>query len=149
MPPKPNKKAEIIIFTEIALLDIAETNETPLVSSKSPDKIPLIYMEESPKIFPIGSKIRLHISNTLLVFKIEIITEKITTNPPIITIVFTDSKIELARTSPKLEKVQIVFSEVLVDCFLYVIKLWIFVFLFLLNLLKRPEIMPTVIADYI
>jgi len=70
----------------------------------------------SPKILNNGANKVEKICNNPELFKIDITTEKIITNPPIITIVLIEFIILLANISPKLEKVK--FSFELIDTFL-------------------------------
>ena len=92
------------MFIDIFLLTIDAIEQTPFVSSISPVKIPFTYLEERPKIFKIGERKLVTKSNEPLLFKIEITTEKSTTNPPIRNIVLIAFIIEVAKTSPKLDK---------------------------------------------
>ena len=88
IPPKPSKNAQIIVFTEIILNGIFEIIETPLVSSIIPENSPFANDVGKFKTFSKGETIKDNTSNILVLFKIEIITLKSITNPPIITTVF-------------------------------------------------------------
>lgn len=109
-PPIPSKKEVRIIFIEMAFIGILEIKEIPFVISKIPVSKGATKFEGIPKIFKQGEIVNVRIFSNLLALKIEIITENITTNPPIIRIVDVAFEIEFAITSPKLERL-IVFSE--------------------------------------
>ena len=110
MPPKPNKKAVKRMFIESFLQAMLEIVFIPLVISRNPLRRGAI------KDVLIFSKLNKGESNKLtpfkipLDFRIEIILEKITTNPPIRKIVETLLVILLAKTSPKLLKETYLFS---------------------------------------
>lgn len=80
----PSRKLQIIIFNEIALNGILEIIDTPFVSSTIPEKSPFTKLKGIFNLFNIGEKTIPSMSKTLVLFKIEIITLKRTTNPPII-----------------------------------------------------------------
>ena len=86
------------------LLAINAIEQTPFVSSIRPIIIPFMYLEERPKAFRIGERKLAINSKQPLLFKIEITTEKSTTNPPIRNTVLIEFIIELAKTSPKFDK---------------------------------------------
>lgn len=67
-----------------------------------------------PTDLKIGQNIFTDNASNPELFKIDIITENITTNPPIITIVWMAFIILLAKTSPKLENVKVVVVEELI-----------------------------------
>lgn len=107
IPPNPNKNAQIIMLEERDLLITELTRDTPLVSSIIPE---MIGFANDRSIFSnfsgMYSKYE-KISKILLLPKIEIITEKITTKPPIIIIVLLDSNIVLESMLPRLLNVHI------------------------------------------
>lgn len=109
-PPKPSKNAHRTILIEIDLLAILDIIETPFVSSIIPEVIEFAKEISILSNFKIGHIAYDKISKILLLFKIEMIIEKITTNPPIIIIVLLDSNIASERIEPKLEKVAILFE---------------------------------------
>ena len=99
-PPNPSKNELSKIFVEIAFTWILLIAFSPFVSSIIPDKMPeikLLFPNKGDRNFAI-------IFNSPEFFNIEIITENITTNPPIIIIVFILEIILLDKTSPKFEK---------------------------------------------
>ena len=99
-PPNPSKNEHSKIFVEIAFTWILLIAFSPFVSSIIPDKMPeikLLFPNKGDRNFAI-------IFNSPEFFNIEIITENITTNPPIIIIVFILEIILLDKTSPKFEK---------------------------------------------
>lgn len=106
IPPKPSINAHNTIFTEMLFVAIDVISEIPFVSSIIPDIIGLA--NEKPRLsnFKIGYNMYDTISNILLLFKIDIITENITTKPPIIIIVLLDSKMASERIEPKFLKLQ-------------------------------------------
>ena len=87
MPPKPNKKAQIIILIDIFFRWIVDTRLIPFVSSIIPDKIGSANEESIPKKESAGVIKLDNKSKICSSFNIEITTEKITTNEPIISIV--------------------------------------------------------------
>ena len=107
IPPNPNKNAQIIMLEERDLLITELTRDTPLVSSIIPE---MMGFANDRSIFSnfsgMCSKYE-NISKILLLPKIEIITEKITTKPPIIIIVLLDSNIVLESILPRLLNVHI------------------------------------------
>lgn len=142
IPPKPSKKAHNIIFTEILLVAIDVISETPFVSSIIPDIIGLANVIGILSNFKMGYKIYDIASNILLLFNIDISTENITTNPPIIIIVLLDSNIASERIEPKSFKVHVwtfLLIGIPVELFLEVC--------FILE--YNPNINPTEIADKI
>ena len=85
------------------LLAINAIEQTPFVSSIRPITIPFMYLEGIPKVLKTGER-KLEInSKQPLLFKIEITTEKSTTNPPIRNMVLIEFIMELAKTSPKFD----------------------------------------------
>lgn len=105
MPPTPSKKAQSIILIEIVLQGILQIKLAPLVSSIIPDTKAVLNLKSViPKTLKIGLNVCAIISKILLVFNIDKITLKRTTNPPIIITVFIADIILLLRTSPKFEK---------------------------------------------
>ena len=118
IPPQPSKKAVIIILIETFFRGIAEIAKIPLVISTIPKKKLSTSSEGTCKIFSKG----FNISMKLLCFNIEIITEKITINPPIFKIVEMELAILLLMTSPKLDKQTLFFKAfleewLLIKCF--------------------------------
>ena len=105
MPPNPSKNAVIMILIESFLQAILEIVLMPLVISKKHVKIGPI-KEVS---MCIQSKNGLNNNSIIcvipLAFKIEIIEEKMTTNPPITKMDFMLLTILSDKISPKLEKV--------------------------------------------
>lgn len=105
MPPNPSKNAVIMILIESFLQAILEIVLMPLVISKKPVKIGPI-KEVS---ICIQWKNGLNSISTICVipleFKIEIIEEKMTTNPPMTKMDFMLLIILSDKISPKLEKV--------------------------------------------
>lgn len=100
IPPKPSKKAQDITFTPKFLLAIADTVETPFVSSNMPVNIGTI------KLVSKFSKLKIGISGNFKKVKIcalcnieKIIPNK-TINPPIKTTELMADKILLESTSP-------------------------------------------------
>ena len=91
IPPNPSKNAQMMILEERALLVTELTSNTPLVSSIIPEMIGFANDKSIFKSFNGMYNKYENISKILLFPKIEIITEKITTNPPIIIIVLLDS----------------------------------------------------------
>lgn len=142
IPPKPSKKAHSTIFIEIFFVAIDVISDTPFVSSIIPDIIGLAKERGILSNFKMGYKMYDITSNILLLFNIDITTEKITTKPPIIIIVVLDSKIALERIAPKSFKVHAWTSlqrGMLAETFLE--------FCFILE--YNPKIKPTEIADKI
>lgn len=140
IPPKPSKKAHKIMLIEIFFVDTAVTSDRPFVSSIMPENIGFAKDKSILSNFSIGYKVADSISSALLVFKIDITTENITTNPPIIIIVLLASKIDSERIAPKFLKSQLI---------LFFCCKWEYVVeedsaFFLEN---KPKIKPTVIAD--
>lgn len=98
-----------MIFTEIALNGILEIKETPFVSSTIPAKKPFAKDKGRCKVSSKGDARVLRISNTLVLLRMEIITLKSITKPPIITIVLIELIILFWRIVPKLLKVGAIF----------------------------------------
>ena len=83
----PSKKAVIIMFKDMFFSFIADTILIPLVISKMPVKIEAEIFDGMPRKLQMGSS-KIHTKFVIpLTFRIEIITEKSTTKPPIISIV--------------------------------------------------------------
>ena len=61
-PPKPSRKAHIMIFTEMFLFEIAHTLLTPFVSSIIPEKMLSQNSGDSPKMLNKGENNALKIS---------------------------------------------------------------------------------------
>lgn len=101
-PPKPSRKAHIMMFMEMFLFGIAHTLLTPFVSSIIPEKMLSQNSGDNPKMLNKGENAVLKISKKCVLSSIELITENKTTNPPIITIVFMEFFMLIPRTSPKL-----------------------------------------------
>ena len=70
-------------------MDMLDIRFTPFVSSTNPEVNGFASFRSKPRSCKTGEKILLKLSNKLVLSNIEIITEKITTNPPIIRIVET------------------------------------------------------------
>lgn len=109
IPPKPSKKLHRIMFKEITLNGILEIKETPFVSSIIPEKNPFTKLEGIFKVLRNGDKNISKISKILVLFKIEIITLKSITNPPIITMVLTEFIMLRCIIAPKLLKLGAIF----------------------------------------
>ena len=90
---------------------IAEIAKIPLVISTIPKKKLSTSSEGTCKIFSKG----FNISMKLLCFNIEIITEKITINPPIFKIVEIELVILLLIISPKLDRQTLLFKSLLFE----------------------------------
>lgn len=158
-PPKPSKNAHRTILVEIDLFAIPAIIETPFVSSIIPEIIEFAKEISILSNFKIGHIAYEKISKILLLFKIEMIMEKITTNPPIIIIVLLESNIASERIEPKFEKVAIFFEgeEGESKCWKLLFKFEILSFLLtnlffeedIFNLETIPKITPTVRADKI
>lgn len=141
IPPNPNKNAQIIMLAERALLITELTRDTPLVSSIIPEMIGFAKDKSIFKSFNGMYNKYENISKILLLPKIEIITEKITTKPPIIIIVLLASNIALESILPRLLNVHNSLVDELYECS----KI-----LFLNLCFKRancPNKIPTVIAE--
>ena len=104
IPPKPSKKATKIILIESFLEAILEIVLIPFVISKNPVRMPWTKLESTWNNWKIGEIKTVKLFKIPLAFKMEIILEKITTNPPIKRIVEILFVILSAKTSPKLEK---------------------------------------------
>lgn len=105
-PPNPSKKAVKIRLIEICLQGMAATCITPLVSSRIPQiKEVGKRISSIPKALKKGNKEEERIEIILLFFKMDKMTLKRTTKPPIIVTVLIADKILLPKISPKLEKV--------------------------------------------
>ena len=116
IPPNPSKNAQMMILKERALLVTELTSNTPLVSSIIPEMIGFAKDKSIFKSFNGMYNKYENISKILLFPKIEIITEKITTNPPIIIIVLLDSSIALESMLPKLLNVHNSLVDELYEC---------------------------------
>ena len=116
IPPNPSKNAQMMILEERALLVTELTSNTPLVSSIIPEMIGFANDKSIFKSFNGMYNKYENISKILLFPKIEIITEKITTNPPIIIIVLLDSSIALESMLPKLLNVHNSLVDELYEC---------------------------------
>ena len=103
IPPRPRRKAVIIMFTEIFFKGIFEIILIPFVISKIPVNKELEISFGTLRKLQIGSKVKEIISVMWEVFNIEIITEKSTINPPIISIVEMAEDMLSPNCSPKLE----------------------------------------------
>lgn len=116
IPPNPSKNAQMMILKERALLVTELTSNTPLVSSIIPEMTGLAKDKSIFKSFNGMHNKYENISKILLFPKIEIITENITTNPPIIIIVLLDSSIALESMLPKLLNVHNSLVDELYEC---------------------------------
>ena len=93
------------MFKEIFLSFIKDTILIPLVISKRPVKTEAIIFDGMSKKRQTGSS-KIHTKSVIpLTFKMEIITENKTTNPPIIRMVEMADWILVPSTSPKFETV--------------------------------------------
>ena len=106
IPPVPSKNAVRIIFIEIIFIGMLEIKEIPFVISKKPVSKGAINEVGMCKNSKQGTNINVSRSINPLVLKIDIITEKSTTNPPIIIIVEVALEIEFAIASPRFAKVK-------------------------------------------
>ena len=113
-PAIPKRKAVIIILKESSLIFIQDIKDIPLVISNIPTSRGEIYWLGILKKEKVGVSILSNTETTWLTLKIEIITEKITTNPPIIKMVDIALVILSDKASPKLENVNLYF-EFIVD----------------------------------
>ena len=104
IPPKPSKKAVINILIEIFLQAILEILLIPFVISKNPVNIGSIKEGEICIKLKNGVAVISIICVIPLDFKIEMMEEKMTTNPPITKIDFILLTILSDKISPKLEK---------------------------------------------
>lgn len=101
MPPKPSKKAQIIMLIDIFFIGILEIVATPLVSSTIPESMPFAKLLGILKTLSIGDKILDKMSKMPVFFSIEIITLKSITKPPIMTIVLIEVMILFCKILPK------------------------------------------------
>lgn len=114
IPPKPSKNDAKIILIDIALIFILEINEMPFVISSMPVSKGVVKSEGICKNEKHGIKKVDNIFARWLTLNIDIITENITTNPPIIKIVDVADVMLSAIAPPRLENVTFeVFLEVL------------------------------------
>ena len=109
IPPKPSKKAVINILIESFLQAILEIVLIPFVISKNPVNSGSIKEGEICIKLKNGVAMISIMCVIPLDFKIEIIEEKMTTNPPITKIDFILLTILSDKISPKLEKEACVF----------------------------------------
>ena len=103
IPPKPSRKAVKIILKESFLQLILEIVLIPFVISNIPVKMPEMKLVSMFKDWKIGFSKTVKLFNKPLALKMEIILEKITTNPPIKRMVEMLLVILSAKISPKLE----------------------------------------------
>ncbi len=103
-PPRPSKKLVKIIINEIFFNFIEVIKLIPFVISKTPVTNEVIIWVGILNLVHIGVEIKFNILINLLEFKIEIITEKSITNPPIIKTVFIDDFMLLESISPRFAK---------------------------------------------
>jgi len=101
IPPKPSKNAQNIILIDIFLIGIFAIIDTPFVSSIIPDKTPVVKLLGMLKRLNIGSSISDNTIRIPVFLRIDIITLKSITNPPIITIVETEDMILFCKILPK------------------------------------------------
>lgn len=92
-----------MILVDMHLLEIEEIAQTPFVSSINPIMIPSENLSDIPNVFKNGDIASDNPSKILLLFRIDIITEKRTINPPIRKIVLIALFIEFDKTSPRLD----------------------------------------------
>lgn len=105
IPPKPSKKVDRMILIDSFFDAIHEIELIPFVISKKPLIKGEMKAVSIPKMLNIGeNKLDESLSNPLE-FSIDIMLEKITTNPPISKIVEMLLVILSAKISPRLEKV--------------------------------------------
>ena len=142
-PPNPSKNAQITMLIVRTLDGMLLTKETPLVNSSNPINIDFINEIFILKNLHIGLNKDVIIFIILLVFNIDIITENITTNPPIVIIVLLAANMLFPKISPKFEILQFLLELLLVVILLFSILLET------LLLWKIPSKMPTVIEDNI
>ena len=107
IPPKPKKKADNIIFKEIFFTCILDIKLIPFVISRMLVIIELQKLVGKLKKSKIGVNSIAIRFNILLEFRIDIITENKTTNPPIIITVEVEFVILFPKTSPILERVTV------------------------------------------
>lgn len=138
IPPKPNKNAVKIILRENFLQVILEIILIPLVISKNPLKRGEMKLVSILKKLNKGEKVIVAIFNKPLAFTIEMILEKITTNPPIKSIVEMLLVMLSANTSPKLEKETVDFLLELISLLFLDIKPLDILFLF-----QKRKTIPT------
>ena len=103
-PPKPNKKLADIILIESDFICTFETRFTPFVNSIIPDNIGFINLSGKWIMRAIGDSIAVNPSKIPLWFNIDMITENITTKPPIIKIVEIAFVMLFPSISPREEK---------------------------------------------
>ena len=132
IPPKPNKNAQIIILVDMHLFGIEAIEQIPFVSSSIPVIVPSEKLFDMPNTFKNGDKVFPNISKILLLFKIDIITEKRTINPPIKKIEFIAEIILVDSISPSELKVIL----------LLIVSVFLFSFVFDF---QNLNIIPTVI----
>lgn len=101
IPPNPSKNAQTITFIDIAFILIVDTMETPFVSSTIPESIPFANCAGIWNIESTGESVLDSASKVPVLFKIDIITLKSITNPPIITIVLTEFIILFCKIPPR------------------------------------------------
>ena len=118
------------------------TREIPFVSSIIPEIIGILKIESILSTSKIGYRLYEMSCNILLVFNMEIITENITTKPPIIIIVLLDSRIASERIEPKSFKLHD-WTSLLIYMFEKLFSELDFI------LEYKPRIKPTEIADSI
>ena len=102
IPPNPSKNAHIVIWILIAFIGMTEIIDTPFVSSTIPDNIPVANVVGMFRTSNKGDRNLDKISKIPVLFNIDIITLKSITNPPIMTMVFTDVIILFCRILPRL-----------------------------------------------
>lgn len=98
------------MLKEISFIFIEAIKEIPLVISNRPTSRGEIYWLGILKMEKVGVSILSNIEIIWLTLKIEIITENITTKPPIIRMVDIAFVILSDKTSPKLENVNLYFE---------------------------------------
>lgn len=101
MPPIPNKNDASIILIEMAFIFMLAIDAIPFVISNNPVNKGAMNLGDICIRLNKGVKTLTTITKKLLAFKIEIITEKSTTNPPITRIVEILFVMLLLNTSPK------------------------------------------------
>lgn len=137
IPPSPSKNAERIMLIEICFIWIVDIKAIPFVISKIP-----VRSGDTKEVGIVislnaGEIIKVNAFNRRLALNIDIITENITTKPPIIIIVEVAFEMLAPITSPKLE------NETFLDFEEYVLYFSVSIFkeaLRFQNLNKNPTV---------
>lgn len=139
-PPIPSKNEVKIIFVEIAFIGIEAIKAMPFVISKNPVSVGATKLLGIWKKLKNGIEVNVNIFNRRLALNIDIITEKITTKPPIISRVEVAFEIDVASISPKLEKDIFGVKDILVSFLLELIFEDVEIDLYFQNLNKKPTV---------